>query len=550
MVFLDATQAENLELREAQLEALRYSNLCRVNIAMIAKLEKLNRDLAEALGKEHQAVLDAQAGLGAMRGQLFGKSSERRVDSDGPLFTNAAAAAEGDGLTKPRKKRKNYGRTPQPELPRVIVDHGIAEAQQKEFGLRPMEGQFEISEMINVTPSRFVVEVHRRQKYVPVNPESAPLEAPVIVTAPGPLRLKEGGRYSPAFGVECGLGKFQWHLPLDRQVRIMKAHGLVVTSQVLFAQIDTIAWYLGNHVMPGILAKIRASRVNQADETYLENLEKDAKSRFWLWSVMNPDAILFEVYDSRSKKAAQTFLKDIEGVLLTDGYYAYSSLASAKLVTANDWSHVRRKFVAAEKTHPAESKEFVDRIRDLFEIEEKMSGKSRLEILGVRQAQSKPIVDAIGEKCRALVEKTLPKSPLGKAIRYTLKLWTGLNVFLDHGDVPLHTNWIERMQRGPVVGRKNYYGMKNLANARMAAIWHSVIQTCILNGVEPRDYINETLRAILSKGRVVMPWDWPKRTGEKPAESNVSKTVVCETAAGLTTKSAKTAAIAVSESIS
>lgn len=373
MIFLDATVAENLELREAQLEALRYSNLCKANFVMIAKLEKVNRDLAEALGQEHQMVLDAQAGLQAMRGQMFGKSSERRAD-DGPLFAHAAAAAEGGDMTKPRKKRKDFGRTAQPELPRTTILHELTEEEMKAQGLKPMEGQFEISELINVSPSQFVVEEHKRQKYVPMDLDAVEENAPIIVTAPGPLKLKDGGRYSIEFGVESGLGKFQYHLPLDRQVRIMKAHGLVVTSQVLFAQLDTIAWYLGNHVMPGILAKIQASRVNQADETYLENLEKDAKSRFWLWSVMNPDTILFEVFDSRSKKAAQTFLKDLEGVLLTDGYYVYSSLASAKLVTANDWSHVRRKFVAAEKTHPTESKWFVGQIRDLFEIEERMSG--------------------------------------------------------------------------------------------------------------------------------------------------------------------------------
>jgi transposase len=344
----------------------------------------------------------------------------------------------------------------------------------------------------------------------------------VIVTAPGPLKLKDGGRYSPEFGVEVGVGKFQWHLPLDRQVRIMKAHGLVATSQVLFAQVDTIAWYLGNHVMPGIVAKIREHKVNQGDETYLENLAKGDQSRFWLWSVMNPEAILFEVYDTRGKRAAQAFLKDLEGVLITDGYTVYQSLASEKLVLANDWAHVRRKFVLAEKTHAVESAWFVGQIRLLFEIEESLKGKSSFEILGIRQVRSKPIVDAIGEKCRALSQTTLQQSPLGRAVKYTLKLWRGLNVFLDNAAVPLDTNWIERMQRGPVVGRKNYYGAKTLANARMAAIWHSVIQTCVLNGVEPREYINETLRAILTQQPVIMPWDWPKKPGAKPADPNVS----------------------------
>lgn len=550
MIYLDATAAEKLETMAAREAALKYSNLCKSNLAVIATLEKVNQKLATALGKEHQAVLDAQAQLGALKGKLFGKSSERRDGSNGPLFDEKPPETETVTYEreKEKKKRTDFGRTEQPELPRVIVDHGLSEAQQKAGSLKPMEGQFEVSELITVTPSQFVIEEHRRQKYVQVNPAASAVESPVIVTAPGPLKLKDGGRYSPEFGVEVGVGKFQWHLPLDRQVRIMKAHGLVATSQVLFAQVDTIAWYLGNHVMPGIVAKIRSNKVNQGDETYLENLAKGDQSRFWLWSVMNPEAILFEVYDTRGKRAAEAFLKDLEGVLITDGYTVYQSLENPKLVLANDWAHVRRKFVSAEKTHAIESAWFVNQIRLLFEIEESLKGKSGFEILGIRQAQSKPIVEAIGEKCRELAETTLKQSPLGRAVKYTLKLWRGLNVFLDNAAVPLDTNWIERMQRGPVVGRKNYYGAKTLANARMAAIWHSVIQTCVLNGVEPREYINETLRAILTKQPVVMPWDWPKRI--KEPEVGVSETVVCETGAGLITKVAENGPTHASKTVS
>src|SRR5271165_3273720 len=226
MIFLDATAAEKLELADARLEALRYSNLCKANGVLIARQEKIIGDLAKALGKEHQSVLDAQALLEGLKGKLFGKSTERRPGSDGPLFDNKKAS-ETEKVTYDRKKRTEIGRTPQPELPRITILHELSEEEMRAQGLKPMDGQFETSEVINVTPSRFQVEEHKRQKYVAIEPESSDIGAPAIVTAPGPLKLKEGSRYSPAFGVECGIGKFQWHLPLDRQVRIMKAHGLV-----------------------------------------------------------------------------------------------------------------------------------------------------------------------------------------------------------------------------------------------------------------------------------------------------------------------------------
>jgi hypothetical protein len=115
----------------------------------------------------------------------------------------------------------------------------------------------------------------------------------------------------------------------------------------------------------------------------------------------------------------------------------------------------------------------------------------------------------------------------------------------------MDTNWIERTLRGPVVGRKNYYGCKTLVNARMAAIWHSVIQTCVINGVEPREYINQVLRVILTKQKVLMPWEWPgRKIPESPPPPPVSETAVSETPPGLTVKATKTGPIAVSQSVS
>jgi transposase len=91
---------------------------------------------------------------------------------------------------------------------------------------------------------------------------------------------------------------------------------------------------------------------------------------------------------------------------------------------------------------------------------------------------------------------------------YANRLWTGLTVFLDQPDVPMHTNDVERAIRGPAVGRKNHYGSKNLESARVAAVWYSVVATCKQSGIRPREYIVDTLKAILTRKPVLMPWEW------------------------------------------
>lgn len=519
MVFLTRDQVNVLELEEARAEALKYSNLCRANVAVINVLENLVAKLTEELGAQNQIVLDAQAKLDNLKHRIFGRSSEKRTGNEGlPLLDSAQKEPEKRTITyeREKKKREQFGRTEQPALPRTSILHELPEEEVKAQGLTKWEGQFETSELITVVPTKFVVEEHQRQKYFAVNPEDP--EGRTVVTAPGPLKLKDGSRYSIEFGVDVGISKYQFHLPLDRQVRMAGQVGLEVSSQVLYAQIDTIGWYLGNQVIPGIRDQIHQSRMNIADETYWENLGKDAQRRFCLWGVRNEKAVLFNVFDSRSKKVAQEFLGELKGVLLTDGYQVYPALSSADLTLANDWAHCRRKFVAAEKTHPAESREFVDLIRGLFAVEERIAQLPDPERLLIRQRESKPLTDTIEKRCLDL-KNVLPQSPLARAVHYTLNLWSGLTRFLSNPAIPLDSNSIERTLRSPVVGRKNHYGSKTLESARMAAIWYSVIATCEANRVDPRAYIDDTLRRILTRQAVPMPWDWKPPVATAPPAS-------------------------------
>ena len=340
-------------------------------------------------------MLFANESLQKMRHRLFGKKSERRAGEDeAPLFAgkdeqaNGEAAPADAGAGKPgntRKKREDFGRTPQAGLDVRDVYHTHDAADVEEHGLRAWEGQYETSEMVTVVPSQIVLERHHRQKYFKAAEDSGEKS---IVTAPGPLKLKEGSRYSLEFGVEVGLAKYHWHLPLDRQRKMMAGHGLDVSTQTLFEQIDTIAWYLEPIVVRGIVANIEASRVNIADDTTWMNVGKKdetSKDRFYLWAVTNGRATCYNVYDARSRKAAKSFLGKLKGVLVSDGAAAFKVLASPDLTLANDWFHVRRKFVVAENAYKEDASFFIDRIREMAKIESEIIGRPLDEILVARR---------------------------------------------------------------------------------------------------------------------------------------------------------------------
>jgi hypothetical protein len=87
-----------------------------------------------------------------------------------------------------------------------------------------------------------------------------------------------------------------------------------------------------------------------------------------------------------------------------------------------------------------------------------------------------------------------------------LKHWDGLTGFLKNARVPLDNNAAERILRGPVVGRKNFYGNRSRRGAKVAAILYSVIETAKLNGIDPAAVLRQAARTtIKNPGAVVIP---------------------------------------------
>jgi transposase len=523
MVFLNELSIQVLTPDEARAEALKYSNLCKANMAVIKTLETQLERMAKELGASHQLVIFSQEQLNQLRKKVFGKSSESK-DNLAPDLTALPLFAKPNGASdetteckcgskckcKKKKPRKTFGRTEQPQLASRDVIHTVEEKEVSKNGLVAWDNQFETSIVITIVPTQFILETHKRQKYW--KPGEILPEKQTILTAPGPLKLSDGARYSIDFGIHVGIDKYQFHMPLERQAKEMKTHGLEVKSNVLFDQIDMIAFHLNASFMPRLKEESLRDQLHVADETYWNNLGKKEgqNKRFWCWGVRTSKVVLFEIYDSRGQKVASEFLKGITGVLLTDGYKVYQNLPppdKGQLILANDWAHPRRKFDAAEKNFPEEAKFFLSQIQALFLIEREIKDLSLQERLEARQQNSKVITEGIHSKLIEL-KNTLPQSSLGKAIHYTLSLWDGLTRFLENPIIPLDSNSIEREMRSPVVGRNNHYGSYSLETAQTAAVWYSLIASCKLYDVDPRVYLKTILPLILQKKPFPMPWEF------------------------------------------
>ena len=89
-----------------------------------------------------------------------------------------------------------------------------------------------------------------------------------------------------------------------------------------------------------------------------------------------------------------------------------------------------------------------------------------------------------------------------------------LTVFVEHPEVPLDNNTAERTVRGPVVGRKNYYGSSAVWAGQLAATMFSLLQTLCLWRLNPRSWLTAYLSACAASGGAApadvqgfLPWN-------------------------------------------
>ena len=218
-------------------------------------------------------------------------------------------------------------------------------------------------------------------------------------------------------------------------------------------------------------------------------------------------------------------LAEFQGLLQVDGYAGFKRLAGDRaddsVQLAFCWAHMRRPFYEFyNSTQSPLAAEVLARIRELYAIEAEIRGHPADHRRQARQERSRPIVDALHDWLQDHVGRVSAISDLAKALRYALRHWSGLAVFLDDGRVEMDTNVVERAIRPIALNRKNPLFAGSDGGARHWAIAMTLIQTAKLNGVEPMAWLTDVLERVVS-GRTkahelhaLLPWNWTPRVTE------------------------------------
>lgn len=489
---------------ENDIERLRAYARCaeKENRLLRTRLSLALTRLAEAEGVEQQSLLLEEI-----------KEINKALGSTSPLESASERRGKKAKNGAEGPPQRGHGPREQPSLPIREEVHLLEEADQvcPKCGeaLHPIEGQFEESELIDLVDVKYELRKILRQKYRCTDSACQHIDTAL----PTDDRLMPGGRYSIDFAVHVIDRKYNFHMPLTRQAKSMKADGLAVSSNTLW----DLIWHSACLLEPTWQA-LRDHQLQQsvmgADESRWRLLDKKGKAKPQIIGLTTLDGVY---YDFRMDKRAETVsevLGDFAGMLVVDGISIYPAVRQRHhdghingtrdgpaFQIANCWVHARRNFIKAEVDF-VEASEMLDMIARLYQI------VGAAEEAGLPDDERNYWVDGALAAIKEWLVTTrpLPGSSLEQAIGYMDKHWKGLTVFRDRREVWLDNNATERALRAPILGRKNHYGSKSKRGMKAAAILYSLIETCELIGVGPKDYLSHALRTLSRKpGRAFLP---------------------------------------------
>jgi transposase len=473
--------------------ALRSIEVCQLHERLsslegeIARLKEMIKAQQDALfGKKSEASKSINP---PQEGQEAGLSCDDTTGNKTHAGTTTVAAHT--------RKTRGSRTLDSKSLPKYTEIHDLSQEQK----VCPCCGKSlhyigqEKSEQLEIIPSRYCIIEHIRMKY-----GCRPCDS--IVMAPKPPAPLPKAIAGPSLLTDVILNKYQYHLPLYRQSKIMKSYGLVVSDKTLSN------WIMGSGEgllkMHDALWVILKNRYLQVDETPVKVLETNKKGYIWAYFAPNvgKGLVAFEFSEDRRGSIAFERLKTFNGLLQTDGYSGYKALRDREgIVGFGCLSHARRKFSEVVKTSKSKdgiAQEMIDRMKPLYALEARMRDASlnHRTRKRLRQKSARPILKDIHAWLRAVKPRVLPKSKLGKAIQYTLNQWPYLIAYLKHGMAEIDTNYVENKIREIALGKKNWLFFGNKDCGKIHALFYSLIISAIINDLNPRVYIHYLLTKI------------------------------------------------------
>ena len=254
----------------------------------------------------------------------------------------------------------------------------------------------------------------------------------VVVQAPAPARLIEGGLPTEATVAQVLVSKYADHLPLYRQAQIYARQGITLDRSTLADWVGRAAWLL-RPVQERLLMRSRVRPSCSPTRPRRRCLIPGAAAPRLASSGPMPATIGRGVAPIRQAWPTSTRLiarpSDRSRIWPASRascrWTAMAAIACSAergdVQLAFCWAHVRRRFFELAAAGPAPiASEALERIARLYAVEGEIRGRSADERRDLRQEKSRPVIDDLEAWLRTKLGLISQKIKLAEAIRYAL----------------------------------------------------------------------------------------------------------------------------------
>jgi transposase len=554
-------ESENRALRRHCRAAVREKEKLA---GLVRTLEQTVESLRAALAKAEAALRELRHlhfGDHSERGPVpEASAADEAAGLPAGVQTATGAVEQSKVAARPQPLRRERGAQPDhrghgrrilKSLPHVTKICTLPEDQRRcpvcGKPYQPLRGWFARSLLLDWTVQAFY-HLYLRQRY---RRDCACAGPKKILTAPPPGKVIAKGLLAARAIARVCVDKFWLGHPLHRILRALALEvptlpvsqgGLTRTLQSVQPLLEPLYLAIRQRVREQTLAaadettaRVLPGDTNEASEDEDEepadhdpSSEEDEpdeqpqphRRRWWTWAFKAKDAIAFSVSRRRNTKAACAFFgwdpKNPPSrpllILLTDCYSVYKTLARLGwVIAAYCWAHIRRKYVEAARTEnsPVVSRWAEDWRQQIAILYAFNDTRRKAEPSTPAWQAADQALRAHAAAMRAAAERELREHELQmrllrprqtKALRTLLRHWAGLTLFLDHPEVPMDNNEMERILRDTVVGRKNYLFFGSPWAAHLAEMLWSILATAVLNGFNPLTYLTAYLQACADNG--------------------------------------------------
>ena len=488
----------------------------------ILELEAEVASLKKRCDEYAQAYEALKQQLNVLLRHRFGKKSERFTEPEAAEEEPAESTPEEEDseeyewISYYRKKKSKSTR----ELPRRVIVIPVSEEERHcSCGGLKVVIRYETKELLHYQPACFeVIEQRREVVACPKGCEQG------ILTAKAPLQVLPKSQVTEEFLSFLVVSKLEDRQPLYHLEKQLEERYGINCSRQLMAR-----W------MIGLMEPLRplfnlmkdeaiAYDISSADATTLQVLREPgrrAETKSYVYCIRGgspgKSVVLYAYNDKLHKVFVQDWYAGYQGYLHVDGdnfFELIGSLEGVYLVNCN--AHARRKFEAIAQATKGNglAKQALRFFKSLYKIERKAK-ELKLDASGryqLRQQEAKPILEEFKRWLEEASPTVLPQSPLGKAIRYCLKLWPGLIRYLEDGRLEIDNNLTEQQIKPFVIIRKNFLFANSVDGANALCLHLSLIRTAKLHGLDPYHYYVNLLKNLpycksVEDYEQLLPWN-------------------------------------------